>query len=153
MELLLWVLGAAFVVQFVLQRIVQAEGILAWLALWPALLLQPPYPFWTLASYALLHGGIMHLLLNLLGLWMFGGDVERMFGTRGFLRFFLYCVLGGGLLYAAVGLLRGTSAPVIGASAGVLGIAAAFAVFFPSRQLFVFPIPFPIHDPLEPDCT
>jgi membrane associated rhomboid family serine protease len=86
----------------------------------------------------------MHLLLNMLGLWMFGGDVERMLGTPRFLRFFVSCVVGGGLLYAALGLLRGTAAPVIGASAGVLGVSAAFAVFFPSRQLFVFPIPFPI---------
>jgi len=53
-------------------------------------------------------------------------------------------VLGGGVIYALVGLLRGNAAPVIGASAGVLGVAAAFAVFFPTRRLFVFPIPFPL---------
>jgi membrane associated rhomboid family serine protease len=134
----------AYGIQFVLQALVQVDGILGYLALWPPMLLQPPFPLWTLATYALLHGGIMHLLLNLLGLWMFGGDVERMLGTPRFLRFFAFCVVGGGLLYAAVGLLRGIASPVIGASAGVLGVSAAFAVFFPNRQLFVFPIPFPI---------
>ncbi len=143
-KLLLWILGVAFGIQFVLQSILKADWILGWLALIPPLLLQPPFPLWTLATYALLHGGIMHLLFNMLGLWMFGGDVERMFGTPRFLRFFVACVVGGGLLYSAVGLLRGSGAPVIGASAGVLGVSAAFAVFFPKRQLFVFPIPFPI---------
>lgn len=143
-KLLLWILGVAFGIQFVLQSILKADWILGWFALIPPLLLQPPFPLWTLATYALLHGGIMHLLLNMLGLWMFGGDVERMLGTPRFLRFFVACVVGGGLLYSAVGLLRGSGAPVIGASAGVLGVSAAFAVFFPKRQLFVFPIPFPI---------
>jgi membrane associated rhomboid family serine protease len=143
-RILLWILGVAFGIQFVLQTILRADGILGYLALWPPMLLQAPYPFWTLVTYALLHGGIMHLLLNMLGLWMFGGDVERMLGTPRFLRFFVGCVAGGGLLYAAVGLLRGIASPVIGASAGVLGVSAAFAVFFPNRQLFVFPLPFPI---------
>lgn len=143
-KILLWILGVSYAIQFVLQTIVRADGVLGYLALWPPMLLQPPFPLWTLATYALLHGGIWHLLLNLLGLYMFGGDVERMLGTPRFLRFFAYCVVGGGLLYAAVGLLRGASAPVIGASAGVLGVSAAFAVFFPNRQLFVFPIPVPI---------
>jgi len=143
-KLLLWILGVAYGIQFVLQTIVRADGILGYLALWPPMLAQPPFPLWTLATYALLHGGIGHLLLNMLGLYMFGGDVERMLGTPRFLRFFVYCVVGGGLLYAAIGLMRGAASPVIGASAGVLGVSAAFAVFFPNRQLFVFPIPFPI---------
>ncbi len=143
-KILLWVLGVSYAIQFVLETVVRADGILGYVALWPPMLLQPPYPLWTLATYALLHGGVWHLLFNMLGLWMFGGDVERMFGTPRFLRFFAYCVVGGGLLYAAVGLLRGISSPVIGASAGVLGVSAAFAVLFPNRQLFVFPIPFPL---------
>ena len=143
-KILLWILGVSYAIQFVLQTFVRADGVLGYFALWPPMLLQPPFPLWTLATYALLHGGLWHLLLNMLGLYMFGGDVERMLGTPRFLRFFVYCVVGGGLLYAAVGLLRGIASPVIGASAGSLGVAAAFAVFFPNRQLYVFPIPVPL---------
>lgn len=143
-KLLLWILGVAFGIQFLLQTVLGLGRVVGWFVLWPPALLAPPYPAWTLLTYGLLHGGLWHLLLNMLGIWMFGGDVERMLGTTRFWRFFVYCVLGGGLLYALVGLLRGGGAPVVGASAGVLGIAAAFAVFFPTRKLFVFPIPFPL---------
>ncbi len=99
---------------------------------------------WQLVTYALLHGGLWHLLMNALGLWMLGGEVERYLGSRGFLQYFVASVVGGGVLHTLFALFSQRPQPVIGASAGVLGLVLAYAMFFPQRQLFIFPLPFPI---------
>lgn len=100
---------------------------------------------WQLLTYAFLHGDLWHLLFNLLGFWMFGGDVERLLGSKGFLRFVVVCAIGGGVLHLAYALLTGEGhVRVIGASGSVLGMVVAFAVFFPSREVFLFPLPVPI---------
>lgn len=150
---ILWVLGVAFVLEKIIELISRdaASYLLAIFALDPQLRIRelgtpltPPVAIWQLLTYALLHGGLLHILFNGLGIWMFGGDVERVLGSRGFLRFFLVCVLGGGLAFVAGGLLSGATAPVIGASGGVMGLVLAFAMFFPERRVFIFPIPFPL---------
>jgi membrane associated rhomboid family serine protease len=137
----------AFVVQMFIELVAGGWELLrGWVALVPAVAILR-LRVWELATYALLHGGLFHLLFNLLGLWMFGGDVERVLGSRGVLRYFLVCVIGGGLLHSVVALVIGGGAalvPVVGASAGILGLVLAFALFFPHRQVFIFPLPFPI---------
>ncbi len=99
---------------------------------------------WQLVTYGLLHGGLMLLAMNAIGLYFFGGDVERALGTRGLIRYFLVCVIGGGLAFVLIGLLRGNHAYVVGASGGVLGLVLAFGVLFPNKQVFLFPLPFPL---------
>lgn len=146
---ILWVLGVTFVLQSVLKLASpELERVLGLtLGLNPSLRLGfdgPPVAIWQILTYGLLHGGLMHLLFNGLGIWMFGGDVERVLGSRGMLRYFVVCVAGGGLAVVVAGLLFGQTAFVIGASGGVLGLVLAFAVFFPDRQVFIFPIPFPV---------
>ncbi|UCF67023.1 MAG: rhomboid family intramembrane serine protease [Acidobacteriota bacterium] len=138
---LLWALGIAFAIQVLLEE-TGFGAIVAWLALRPAYV----FPFvWQLVTYALLHGGLTHLLFNMLGLWMFGGDVERLLGSRAFLRYCLVCVVGGALAHVVLGLLvQGPSPAVIGASGGVLGVVLAFALLFPHRQIFLFPLPVPL---------
>ncbi len=146
---ILMALGIAFVVQTAMQVMGLVE-LVWWLALSPPGLKH--FALWQFLSYGLLHGSIAspqmgnlwHLGMNCLGLYFFGGDVERALGSKGFLRFFIACVLGGGLLYGVVGLLVGSTVPVIGASGGVLGVVLAFAILFPKRQLIMFPIPIPI---------
>ncbi|MBP7149037.1 MAG: rhomboid family intramembrane serine protease [Acidobacteria bacterium] len=142
-KVILWTLGACFFLQYFFTR--AGLGIVpAYLALSPDMLLRPPFAIWQLATYALLHGNLWHLLGNLFGIWMFGGDVERMLGSRGFLRFFLITILGGGLAHAVLGLLAKNPVPVIGASAAVLGLVLAFAMFYPDRRVILFPIPIPV---------
>lgn len=146
---ILIVLGAFFVLSFGLRLL---APLLYWqfheiLALDPRLKIgfldTPPIAIWQLLTYGLLHGSFWHLLLNGIGLWMFGGDVEMVLGSRGFLRYFLITVIGGGLAVVIGGLLTNSAASVLGASGGVLGLVVAYAVFFPHRQvlLVIFPVP------------
>ena len=139
---ILWTLGIAFALQWLVLVHVAHGRLLEPLVLTPQGVLHGQV--WRLVTYALLHGGLGHLLMNMLGIWMFGGDVERLFGSRRLLVYFVVCVVGGGIAHVLVGLLAGSPVGVIGASAGVLGVVLAFALFFPDRRVFIFPLPFPI---------
>src|SRR5688572_9227142 len=57
---------------------------------------------WQLVTYIFLHAGIFHILFNMLGLWMFGSDLERLWGPRQFTKFFLFCGIGAGLVTLAL---------------------------------------------------
>jgi membrane associated rhomboid family serine protease len=97
--------------------------------------------FWQLFTYQFLHGGLFHLLFNMLAVWMFGCDLERRWGTNFFLRYYFVSVVGGGILNAL--LVPGQNAPSIGASAGVYGILLAYGLIYPNRIVyfyFLFPI-------------
>lgn len=100
----------------------------------------PPFQVWQLVSYALLHGGALHLMLNLFGLWMFGMPVERALGSRRFAVFFAVCVVGAGLAQILAAGASDTIVPTIGASGGVLGLLPAFAILFPRARIqLLFP--------------
>ncbi len=107
----------------------------------PVLIWQKGY-LWQLVSYLFLHGGFFHLLFNMFGLWMFGSDIERLWGTRRFLTYYFFTGIGAGLFTLA--LTPSGVVPTIGASGAIYGILLAFAWFFPERRIllyFVFPIP------------
>jgi len=112
------------------------------LALWP---LGSGFAPWQLASYALLHGGLLHLAFNMYGLWMFGSALEQLWGPRRLLQFYVVCVLAAG----AVQLLVASGAPVpyptVGASGGLFGLLLGYAMMFPQRTLMLLfpPIPMP----------
>jgi membrane associated rhomboid family serine protease len=101
---------------------------------------------WQLASYMFLHGGIYHILFNMLALWMFGKDLEETWGTRTFLRFYFFCGIGAGVCIVLANYLLPTgdpTIPTIGASGAVYGILLASAVLWPDRIIyfnFLFPI-------------
>lgn len=98
---------------------------------------------WTFVSYMFVHAGLLHLLVNMLMLYVFGTAVESRMGSRNFILYYLYCGVGA----AVFSLLLAGIMPVgafVGASGAVLGIAVAFAYFWPEAELIVFPIPFPI---------
>lgn len=103
---------------------------------------------WQLVSYSFLHEGILHLLFNMLGLWMFGAQFEQDWGSRKFLEFYFFCVIGAALTTIAVsytgfgGVLPTTK--TVGASGGVLGILMAFGLIYGEREIMLFPIPFSI---------
>ena len=79
---------------------------------------------WQLVTYIFLHGGLFHILFNMLGLWMFGTDLERLWGRKAFTRFFFLCGVGGGLF--KVLLNPSLPYPTVGASGAILGLLVAF---------------------------
>ena len=124
------------------------DPLITLLGLTPALVVSE-YWVWQLATYLFLHGGPVHILFNMLGIWMFGVELERLWGTRQFLKYYAITGIGAGLTVLAVGLLSGAGsityrATTIGASGALYGLLAAFAFYFPNRPLlmfFLFPIP------------
>lgn len=98
---------------------------------------------WTIISYSLLHGSMLHLLGNALGLFMFGSPVEQRLGSRRFIRLYVAAVIGGALLSIVMLPLTG-NAVIIGASAGVLGVLLAFVLEWPDAPVLIFPLPVPV---------
>ena len=96
------------------------------------------FTLWMPFSYMFLHGNIMHVLFNMLTLWMLGGDVENVFGTKQFVIYYAICGAGAGLLVAL--LQPGMPIPTIGASGAIYGVLVAFGLFFPNRILNVYGI-------------
>jgi len=108
------------------------------------------FEVWRILTYLFMHGGLFHILFNMLALWMFGVELERMWGSRYFLKYYFVCGVGGALTMLLLGLLPVPafaslySALTIGASGAVYGIMLAFALYFPNAPIilfFVFPVP------------
>jgi membrane associated rhomboid family serine protease len=102
---------------------------------------------WQLVTYQLMHGGLLHLLLNCWAIYIFGREVETTLGRNSFLTLYFSSGIIGGLFQALAGvLLHGAFAlPVVGASAGAFGLVAAFATLYPERPLmlllfFIIPV-------------
>lgn len=97
-----------------------------------------------LLTYGWLHDSLLHLLFNLLGLWVFGTELERLWGGRAFLVYWIACLVGAGLAHAAIDPLLNTApAGVIGASGGVYGLIAAYGLIFSRRRLLLLGL-FPV---------
>jgi len=127
-------------------------------SIWPALeipfRLMPQAVFttgavWQLVTYMFLHGGPMHLIFNMLMLWMFGVEIERMWGTTYFTKYYFVCGIGAGLTQVLLGLLPFSFAvsfwlqATIGASGAIFGVLLAYALYFPTRPIlfaFIFPV-------------
>src|SRR5262245_44019205 len=105
---------------------------------------------WQPVTYMFIHAGLFHILFNMLALWMFGTELERIWGTRYFLKFYFVTGIGAGLLTIAVSLLGfGITnliyvVPTVGASGAIYGLLLAYALYFPDRPIymyFLFPVP------------
>lgn len=100
---------------------------------------------WQLVSYQFMHAGISHIFFNMLALWMFGAELETLWGSRRFLIFYLLCGIGAGFFQLLTPLLPGmAAAPTVGASGAVFGVLLAFGLTFPDRPIIMFPFFFPI---------
>lgn len=132
----------ANVAVFLLQML-GGDAIGTWFALWPldSGLFMP----WQIGSYAFLHGSLTHLAFNMFGLWMFGGELERVWGERRFALFYGASVVAAGLVQLLVTAAAGSQAPTVGASGGVFGLLMGFAMVFPQRRItpLIPPIPMP----------
>ena len=99
---------------------------------------------WQLFTYLFLHGGIGHLLFNMLSLWMFGSPLEQDWGTRRFLKYYFVCGVGAGLCDVVVNAALGNwGTRTIGASGAIYGLLLAFGVLYPNQTVlmnFLFPI-------------
>ncbi len=101
----------------------------------------PQLHVWQLVTYMFLHGNFMHLLLNMFAVWMFGSEIERVWGQRTFLSYYFVTGIGGGITYTIFS--WGSPIPLVGASGAVFGILLAYAILFPNRRIllyFLFPI-------------
>ena len=145
------ILILANVAGFLLQGLLPA--FVAPFALWPlgsaaATGGQVAFAPWQLVSYAFLHGGLFHLGFNMLALYMFGGPLEQLWGSRPFALFYLVCIVVAALTQLAVlGVVppNGQFTPTIGASGGVFGLLLGFGMMYPRQTivLLIPPIPMP----------
>ena len=111
-------------------------------ALWP---IGDGFAVWQVATYGFLHADFWHLFFNMFAVFMFGSQIELLFGQRWFLTYFLVCVFSAALLHMLVAVVfGGLAGPTLGASGGVFGVLLAYAMYFPHRKLFIIPIPVPI---------
>ncbi len=140
---LIWTNIAMFLVTFVV------PGVVPYLGLMPAAVLERLF-VWQPVTYMFLHGGVMHILINMLMLWMFGTDLEHRWGTRFFLKYYFVTGVGAAattilasLLPFGVGEMMYSSL-TIGASGAIYGVLVAYGLTFPNRLIYMyllFPIP------------
>jgi membrane associated rhomboid family serine protease len=125
-----------FVAQMVLDK---TSGLTGYIALYSyqSELFRP----YQLVTHMFAHGGFMHILFNMYALWMFGSVLERVWGPKKFLIFYLVCGLAAGLAQMFTMDLMGSA---VGASGAIMGLLAAFAYLFPNVQFYILPFPFPI---------
>jgi membrane associated rhomboid family serine protease len=91
---------------------------------------------WQIVTYMFLHAGIGHIFFNMLALWMFGSVLEREWGSREFLKYYLLTGLGGGLCYALFNM--NSPVPTVGASGAIYGLLVAYAVLFPESIIYIY---------------
>ncbi len=103
------------------------------------------FQIWQLITYQFMHGGFWHIFFNMLMLWMFGMEIENLWGSRKFLIYYLSCGIGGGLAQVLFAPLMAHYATyTIGASASVFGVMVAFGMTFPDRYIFLLFPPIPM---------
>ena len=132
--------AAVFLVSLALQ-----DTVFSWLGLIPYTVVRD-YRIWQPVTYIFVHAGVMHLAFNLLAIWMFGVELERLWGTRAFTKFFFVCGIVAGLATLAVALLpidaawreRTYLGVTVGASGAIYGILYAWARAFPYRTVLMF---------------
>jgi membrane associated rhomboid family serine protease len=119
------------------------------LAMVPARVVHGPR-IYELVTYMFIHVGLLHILFNMLALWMFGTELEHMWGTRFFLKFYFIAGIGAGALtvlltFLPIAPLRHLyDSPIAGASGAIYGLLLAYGMSFPDRRIYMyllFPIP------------
>ena len=130
-----WLL-ALNVACFVLQQV--AEDFTRPGYLWPRDVLHGA--FWQLLTMAFLHGGLWHLLFNMLFLFQFGPALESLYGPRRFLKFYLLSGVVASLAYVAGALYHGERTPALGASGCLMGIMVLYAFHYPRQRMLFYGI-------------
>lgn len=133
-----------------LLQMLTGEALIVHFALWPLGASQyanvPGFEPWQLVTYGFLHGGLTHIAFNMLALWMFGGPIERLFGSRPFALYYFVSVIGAAVAQLLViEFWTGGFYPTLGASGGVFGLLLAYGMMYPHTRIMLLfpPIPMP----------
>lgn len=110
-------------------------------ALWP---LGPAFMPWQIVTYAFLHGSVLHLAFNMFAVYMFGADLERVWGARRYLIYYFVCAVSAALMQLIVTSTSQMNSPTLGASGAVFGLLLGYARYFPDRQLMLLFPPIPM---------
>jgi membrane associated rhomboid family serine protease len=131
---------AAFFIDDLL-RLATGMSFTGWFALWP---LGHGFLPWQVATYAFLHGDLLHLLFNMFALWMFGSELERLWGQQRYMYFYGASVLAAAATQLVVTSVSGSPLPTVGASGGIYGLLLGFGMMFPNRQIMLLIPPIPM---------
>ncbi len=100
------------------------------------------FKIWQIFTYMFFHGGWLHIIFNLLALWMFGGELEQIWGGNLFLKFYIYTGLGAGVFISVMNyyiFVNYNASPVtIGASGALYGILLAYGLTWPNREVLLY---------------
>jgi membrane associated rhomboid family serine protease len=141
---------ALIVINVLVFLLEQAGGtsFFAWFALWPPTSGPsgaPDFQLWQLVTYSFLHASVAHIFFNMFALYMFGSDIERLFGSRFYAGYYFVCVLSAAICHLVITSLMGAEPhPTVGASGGVYGLLLAYGLYFPNRQLMLLIPPIPM---------
>ena len=123
---------------FVLQTLSKAEGLFFPLFGLVPKLVWSELMIWQPITYLFFHGGIWHVLINMFVLWMFGSELERIWGKNHFIKFYFVTGIGSGLITMFLNLESMT--PIVGASGAVYGVLLAYGLTYPNRQIYLYGI-------------
>jgi membrane associated rhomboid family serine protease len=113
-----------------------------WFGLWP--FASPDFGIWQIATYGFLHDNFTHIFFNMFAVFMFGSQLELLFGQRWFLSYFLVCIFSAAIAQLIVTAILNDPYVTIGASGGVFGLLLAFAMYFPRQKVMLIFLPIPI---------
>lgn len=128
-----WLIGLCIGVYFVQATLTGGENMARWFGYAAGDIEDRKY--WTVLSYIFVHGSVLHLLLNMWTLWLFGPRVERAWGSSAFTWFYIWCGFAGWLAHY---MLQKPGGILIGASAAILGVAVAYASRWPDDEVLFF---------------
>jgi membrane associated rhomboid family serine protease len=128
--------------------VLEASGMLsaAPFALWPPGGFESQFEPWQLVTYSFLHANLAHIFFNMFALYMFGSEIERLFGSRFYALYYFASVISAALCHLLVTAWMGAApVPMVGASGGIYGLLLAFGIYFPHRRVLLLfpPIPLP----------
>lgn len=141
----------ANVAVFLIELAVGPGALITYLGLWPLATMSllgggTGFQPWQVVTYSFLHGSWLHLFVNMFALYMFGGQVETLFGPKRFLNLYFASVIAAAISQLVfAGVAGGEPYPTIGASGGIFGVLLAYAMYFPNRTIILLipPIPMP----------
>jgi membrane associated rhomboid family serine protease len=128
--------------------VLESSGMLnaAAFALWPPGGVDSRFEPWQVVTYSFLHANLAHIFFNMFALYMFGGEIERLFGSRFYALYYCACVVSAAILHLVITAWMGAiPVPMVGASGGIYGLLLAFGIYFPHRRVMLLfpPIPLP----------
>jgi len=132
-----------FVIQFlgaqvIIGGVTASEMLDRWFALNP-LIEGGNFQIWQLITYQFMHGGFSHIFFNMFALWMFGMEVENMWGSKKFITFYLVCGIVAGIFQLLLpALFNEPQGYTIGASGAIMGVIVAFGMLFPDRYIYIY---------------